>query len=125
MYAVPTCGSPVGLGPIRTRTGRSVMARRPSTSDVHQTTSCWTQSADGRVTLGPVFASFVTPMRTSGNKVIFGLVLATTAWLGKACVFQEDDQPAPPLPLDQPLGPGQVRAGIITKDSELIGGVTA
>ena len=63
--------------------------------------------------------------RTSGTKVILGLVLAGSALAGKACVFQGDPGPQAPIPLDQPLAPGETRAGLITKESELIGGVTA
>src|SRR5688572_24504076 len=57
-------------------------------------------------------------MRTS--KVIFGLLLAAGA-----CVFEKDQGAPPPIPLDEALAPGETRAGLITKETELIGGVTA
>jgi hypothetical protein len=40
-------------------------------------------------------------------------------------VFEGDQAAPPPLPLDEALDPGETRAGLITKESELIGGVTA
>jgi hypothetical protein len=45
--------------------------------------------------------------------------------LTSACTFEGDQTAPPPLSLDDPLGPGQTRAGLVTKPSELIGGVTA
>jgi hypothetical protein len=59
-------------------------------------------------------------MRTSGTKVIFGLILASSA-----CVFEGDQAAPPPPPLDVVLAPGETRAGLIIKETELIGGVTA
>ena len=63
--------------------------------------------------------------RTSGTKVILGLILAGSAVAGKACVFQEDPGPEAPIPLDRPLAPGETRGGLMTKESELVRGVTA
>jgi hypothetical protein len=59
-------------------------------------------------------------MRISGTKVIVGLILAS-----QACVFESDQAGPPPLPLDERLDPGETRAGLITREAELIGGVTA
>src|SRR5688500_15925337 len=53
-------------------------------------------------------------------RVICGCLL-----LSSACVFEGDAVAPPPLSLDETLPAGQTRAGPVTKQSELIGGVTA
>lgn len=53
------------------------------------------------------------------------VVLASVT--AKACSSDPvtEEPPPSPLPLDERLGPGQTRAGLITKGTELIGGPTA
>jgi hypothetical protein len=64
------------------------------------------------------------PSKTS-FRLRLGLILMGAAVFGRACVFEEDGQSTPPaVPLDERLAPGQTRAGLITKESELIGGPT-
>lgn len=54
------------------------------------------------------------------------LTLGLAALAAKACTSEPDQSPPiEPLPLDEVLGPGQVRAGVISRESELIGGLTA
>lgn len=61
------------------------------------------------------------PRRWLAGVLLFGSIL-----FAKACVFEEEGaKNAPPLPLDVALAPGQTRAGLITREAELIGGVTA
>src|SRR5690242_4067568 len=48
---------------------------------------------------------------------------AVVVVLGSTCAPAET--PLPPLPLDVVLGPGEVRCGPVTKQSELIGGPAA
>lgn len=58
-------------------------------------------------------------------KTGLGLVLAASALLlGRACASGEEGRAAE-LPLDVRLGPGEVRAGVVTRASELLGGPTA
>ncbi|MEQ8274613.1 MAG: CehA/McbA family metallohydrolase [Deltaproteobacteria bacterium] len=59
------------------------------------------------------------------HRARFGFVLLAVAVLGqKACVFREDPV-AVQTTLDVPLGPGEVRGGVITQASELLPGLTA
>lgn len=60
------------------------------------------------------------------RRILAGVFLCGTVLAAKACVFEEEGaKKAPPVPLDVPLSKGQVRAGLVTKEAELIGGVTA
>ncbi|MCB9646858.1 MAG: CehA/McbA family metallohydrolase [Deltaproteobacteria bacterium] len=63
---------------------------------------------------------------SQGLRWLAGAFLAAGVVRGCACSKAEEAQPAPtPLPLDEPLLPGQVRAGLVSEPSELIGGPAA
>ncbi|MCC7380328.1 MAG: CehA/McbA family metallohydrolase [Deltaproteobacteria bacterium] len=62
-------------------------------------------------------------MRSSPAALLL-LLGASVLSLSPGCSCSGSDKPVP-LPLDEPLSPGQARAGVITKESEVIGGLTA
>ncbi|MFH1808026.1 MAG: CehA/McbA family metallohydrolase [Pseudomonadota bacterium] len=62
----------------------------------------------------------------SVTKVLSCGALVLLLVLESACPGRTEAQaPPPPAPLDEVLGPGQVRCGFVTRPSELIGGVGA